>query len=352
MKILPNLWHVYASQNYYFQWCAPLYIFGGILIWALGVDVPGYHPSVMESCFSSWLTCFRLFQSHCVSAAQFPQRPLACIIQGTQCLFSAASGGFGVCHCFGVQVTSWFSSYLFSTCLSFPLFLLCPSSSAHCSHTVVSWGCFLLSPWTSVRWLFPDIDLQSLPPSWILDPGRRLTGSLSSKNPKLNGFSFFSKTASPLEFFSGNFITLYPVSYNSNLGVIFGSPFSAHSPHIIGKVLQILTSPSLYWNCSFLSDHITIVLGQVPTPWRQSPGVDLFVSHLQCHSCISSVPFHRRDASQIRTWWDYPTAYNFFLPGLQIHKYIFLIFPASLKNFQIHRGLESMVNNCIPSPNF
>lgn len=87
MKILPSLWHVYASQNYCFQWCAHLYIFGGILIWALGVDVPGYHPSVMEPCFSSWLTCFRLFQSHCISSAQFPQWPLACIIQWTHCLF-------------------------------------------------------------------------------------------------------------------------------------------------------------------------------------------------------------------------------------------------------------------------
>lgn len=127
-------------------------------------------------------------------------------------------------------------------CYSFCVPPLLPTA-----HTLLSPGAVSCCPHGHLCADCPQIQIFNpwLPPEFQI-PGRCLTGSLSPKDPKLNGFSFFSETASPLEFFSGNFITLYPFSYNSNLGVIFGSPFSAHSPHIIGKVLQILTSPSLY----------------------------------------------------------------------------------------------------------
>lgn len=46
---------------------------------------------------------------------------------------AAYTPGFDVCHCFGIHVTGWSFTCIFSTSLSFPVFLACPSSSAHCS---------------------------------------------------------------------------------------------------------------------------------------------------------------------------------------------------------------------------
>lgn len=98
---------------------------------------------------------------------------------------------------------------------------------------------------------------------------------------------------------------------NVNLGAILDSSFFAHPPHVIGKVMQILTSLNVSQNDSLLSDHIAFVRSP-PLRQLQSPGVDLLVPHLECHSRISSVSFHWRHASWSCTWLGYPTAYNFF----------------------------------------